>query len=308
MKKATRLAYGETLVELGGINENIVVLDGDLSKSTMTHLFGEAYPERFFNMGIAEQNLYGTAAGLATTGKVVFASTFAMFATGRAYEIIRNAIVYTSLNVKICASHAGLTVGEDGGSHQAIEDLALMRVLPGMIVINPCDEITTRKAVFQIAKMEGPTYLRLGRLAVDPVYNETVDFQIGKGIVLTEGNDITLMATGLMVQEAVKAEKLLREAGIQVRLVDMHTIKPIDKDLIIKCAKETKGIITIEEHSVIGGLGSAVSEVLSQNCPTKMKIMGVQDKFGESGKPMELLEKHGLTETHIVNEVIEFLK
>lgn len=308
MKKATRLAYGETLVELGEINENVVVLDGDLSKSTMTHLFGETYPERFFNMGIAEQNLYGTAAGLATTGKVVFASTFAMFATGRAYEIIRNAIVYTSLNVKICASHAGLTVGEDGGSHQAIEDLALMRVLPGMIVINPCDEITTRKAVFQIANLEGPTYLRLGRLAVDPVYNETVDFQIGKGIVLTEGNDITLMATGLMVQEAIKAEKLLREAGIQVRLVDMHTIKPIDKELIIKCAKETKGIITIEEHSVIGGLGSAVSEVLSQNHPTKMKIMGVQDKFGESGKPMELLEKHGLSETHIVNEVIEFLK
>lgn len=302
-KMATRQAYGEALAELGAKNPNIVVLDADLSKSTMTVNFSKAFPDRFLNMGIAEQNMYGVAAGLALSGKIPFASTFAMFAAGRAFEIIRNSIGYPKANVKICATHAGVTVGEDGASHQAIEDIALMRTIPGMTVLNPADGISAKKLLEEAASLNGPVYVRLGRAAVPMLYSEDTKVEIGKGNCVKDGNDYTVIATGIMVNEALIAAKQLEEEGIQVRVIDMHTIKPIDQEIIIKAAKETKGIVTAEEHSIIGGLGSAVSEVVTQNCPVKMKLIGVKDCFGESGKPAELMEKYGLTAKDIYEAV-----
>ena len=305
---ATRDGYGKALVELGKENENVVVLDADLSKSTKTAEFGETYPERFFNAGVAEQNLIGLAAGLSTTGKIPFASSFAMFASGRAFEIIRNSIGYPQLNVKICATHAGITVGEDGASHQALEDIACMRTIPNMTVIVPSDGVEAMAAVKKIAEYQGPVYLRLGRLAV-PVINdqENYEFEIGKGVTLKEGADITIIATGLMVHEALKAAKSLEDNGVEARVVNLHTIKPIDSDLIIKAAEETGLIITAEEHNIIGGLGSAVAEVLSENRPVPLKRIGVNDTFGESGKPEELLEKYGLSADKIFKTAIELL-
>lgn len=303
-KMATRQAYGEVLLELGENNKDIVVLDADLSKSTMTTHFAEKYPGRFFNMGISEQNLFGVAAGLAHSGKIAFASTFAMFAAGRAFEIIRNSIGYTKANVKICATHAGITVGEDGGSHQAIEDIALMRTIPGMIVISPSDGMSAKKLIREAALLDGPVYVRLGRSAVPGIYEEDSNVRIGKGAVVRDGSDYTVIATGVMVNEAMMAAEILVGEGISLRVIDMHTIKPIDKEIIIKAATETKGIVTAEEHSVIGGLGSAVSEVVVQNCPVKMAFVGLQDTFGESGKPAELLTKYGLTANDIANTVI----
>lgn len=306
-KMATRQAYGEALVELGAKNKDIVVLDADLSKSTMTAGFSKAYPNRFFNMGIAEQNMYGAAAGLAVSGKVPFASTFAMFAAGRAFEIIRNSIGYTKANVKICATHAGITVGEDGASHQAIEDIALMRSIPGMTVLNPADGASAKELIAQAAAMNGPVYVRLGRSAVPALYEKTEEIQIGKGSCVRDGSDYTIIATGIMVNEAVLAAEALESEGISVRVIDMHTIKPLDIEIIKKAASETKGIVTAEEHSVIGGLGSAVAETAAQHCPVKMKLVGVQDCFGESGKPAELMEKYGLTAAHLVQAVKDLI-
>lgn len=305
---ATREGYGKALIELGKEKENVVVLDADLSKSTKTAGFGDAYPERFFNVGVAEQNLIGLAAGLSTTGKIPFASSFAMFASGRAFEIIRNSVGYPKLNVKICATHSGLTVGEDGASHQALEDIACMRTIPNMTVIVPSDGMEAMAAVKEIAEYQGPVYLRLGRSGV-PVINDHSDyrFEIGKGITLKEGGDITIIATGLMVHEALKAAKSLEERGIEARVLNLHTIKPIDKELIIKAAEETGAVITAEEHNIIGGLGSAVAEVLSENVPVPLKRIGVEDTFGESGKPQELLEKYGLTHDAIFKASIEML-
>jgi transketolase len=306
-KIATRQAYGEILVTLGEQDENIIVLDADLSKSTMTTHFEKACTNRFFNVGIAEQNLYGVAAGLAASGKTVFASTFAMFAAGRAYEIIRNSIGYTHLNVKICATHAGVTVGEDGGSHQAIEDIALMRVIPGMTVLNPADAVSAKKLIAAAAAMNGPVYVRLGRAAVPVVYAEDADIQIGKAMCLREGSDYTVIATGIMINEALIAAEILAAEGISIRVIDMHTIKPIDKEIIIKAAQETKGIVTAEEHSVIGGLGGAVAEVASRFQPARIRMVGVQDLFGESGKPDELMKKFNLTSEDIVKAVKSLL-
>jgi transketolase len=301
---ATRQAYGKTLVELGSKYENLVVMDADLSKSTMTFDFSQAFPERFFNMGIAEQNLYATATGLAISGKIVCASTFAMFAAGRAFEIIRNSIGYTKANVKICATHAGITVGEDGASHQTFEDIALMRTIPGMTIINPCDGVSAKILLEMVVAFDGPAYVRLGRAAVPVFYEKNADIQIGKGNCVRDGKDVTIIATGIMVSKALSAAETLKERGVDVRVIDMHTIKPIDKDIIIKAAKETKGIVTAEEHSVIGGLGSAVSEVTAQNCPAKLAFVGQNDTFGESGKPDELLVKYGMSESDIIDAVL----
>ena len=306
-KQATRQAYGEVLVELGANNKDLVVMDADLSKSTMTVGFSKAFPERFFNMGIAEQNMYGVAAGLAASGKTVVASTFAMFATGRAFEIIRNSIGYPHLNVKICATHAGVTVGEDGASHQAIEDIALMRTIPGMTVLNPSDGVSARKAVEAAVAMEGPVYVRLGRAAVPIVYDEDMDFEIGKGILVKDGTDVTIVATGIMVNEAMQAAEKLEEEGISARIIDIHTIKPIDEEIIVKAAKETKGIVTAEEHSIIGGLGSAVAEVTAKNAPAKIRMIGIQDRFGQSGKPDQLMAEYNLTADDIVKACKELL-
>lgn len=300
---ATRQAYGKTLVELGAENPNLVVMDADLSKSTMTYDFSQAYPERFFNMGIAEQNLYGAACGLALSGKVVCASTFAMFASGRAFEIIRNSIGYTHANVKVCATHAGITVGEDGASHQTFEDLALMRTIPGMTVINPSDGVSAAKLLRQAVAFDGPAYIRLGRAAVPICYDEDAEVVLGKANQLRDGQDVTVIATGIMVNEALIAAETLASEGIQVRVIDMHTIKPIDEDAIIRAAKETGAIVTAEEHSVIGGLGSAVAEVVVKRCPVKMAMVGQQDVFGESGKPDQLREKYGMTAADIVKAV-----
>lgn len=307
-KIATRETYGETLVELGKKNENIVVLDADLSKSTKTHAFSQEFPNRFFNMGIAEQNLMGTAAGLAASGKIPFASTFAVFASGRAFEIIRNSICYPKLNVKVCATHAGITVGEDGASHQAIEDLSLMRSLPNMTVLNPADAVSANALLNEIVEYDGPVYVRLGRAKVPVIYDQNTKFTIGKGMEVKSGNDVTIIATGILVDEAMKASEELAKEGISARVIDIHTIKPIDKDIIIKAAKETKGIITAEEHNIIGGLGSAVAEVLVENYPAKLKRVGINDTFGESGKPDELMKKYGLTFENIVSKAKEILK
>ena len=299
-KIATREAYGKALVKLGKINDNVVVLDADLSKSTKTNDFLKAYPNRFFNMGIAEQNLVGAACGFAAAGKIPFASTFAMFATGRAFEVIRNSVCYPKLNVKICATHAGITVGEDGGSHQSVEDISLMRSIPNMTVVVPADGVEAEKMIFAAAEFNGPMYVRLGRSAVPTIFGEDYDFQIGKGVVLREGNDATIIACGMMVNEALIAADMLKEENIDVRVINMSTIKPIDTELIIKAAKETKVIVTAEEHSIIGGLGSAVSEVVSENSPVIVKKIGMNDCFGESGTPNELLEKYGLTAKNIL--------
>ena len=308
-KIATREAYGKALAALANTNENVVVLDADLSKSTKTADFKAVAPERFFNMGIAEGNMMGVAAGLSTCGKVPFVSTFAMFAAGRAFEQIRNSICYPKLNVKVCATHAGLTVGEDGASHQAIEDISLMRSVPNMVVINPADDIETEAAIKAVAEMEGPCYVRLGRMAVSRVNDETnYNFVIGKGITLAEGNDVAIIATGIMVEAALEAKEELAKEGINARVINIHTIKPIDEELIIKAAKETGVIVTAEEHSIIGGLGSAVAEVVSEKCPVPVLRVGVKDTFGESGKPNELLEKYGLTTSDIVNKVKEVIK
>ena len=294
VKMATRQAYGEVLVELGHEMENLVVMDADLSKSTMTAEFGKVFPERFINMGIAEQNLYGAATGMAISGKVVCASTFAMFATGRAFEIVRNSIGYTRANVKICATHAGITVGEDGASHQTFEDMALMRTIPGMTVVNPCDCVSAKKLIRQAVAMDGPVYVRLGRAPVPNFYLEDDDIQLGKGKCIREGKDLTVIATGIMVSEAMMAAEKLQEEGVDVRVVDINTIKPIDRDIIVKAAKETGRIVTAEEHSVIGGLGSAVAEVVVRECPVAMEMVGQLDTFGESGKPDQLKEKYGM--------------
>ncbi len=307
-KIATRQAYGEALKQLAVENPNVVVLDADLSKSTMTAEFNKVAPERFINVGIAEQNLIGTAAGLSLTGKVPFASSFAMFAAGRAFEIIRNTVAYPKLNVKIAATHAGLTVGEDGASHQAIEDLSLMRSIPNMVVLNPADGVEAKKAVIVAANYNGPVYIRLGRAAVEEIFDDNYEFQIGKGVELVKGNDASIIATGIMVEKALKASEILKAEGINVRVINIHTIKPIDAELIIKAAKETKRIVTAEEHSIIGGLGSAVLEAISEECPVPVIRIGVKDTFGESGKPNELLEKYGLTEKEIVEAVKKLVK
>lgn len=293
---ATREAYGKALVDLGKENDKVVVLDADLSKSTKTADFAKVFPERFINMGIAEANLMATAAGISTCGKIPFASTFAMFAAGRAFEQIRNSICYPGLNVKIAATHAGLTVGEDGASHQAIEDISLMRSIPGMTVINPCDDVETYGAIKAIAKYEGPVYIRLGRMAVPTLNDEnTYKFEIGKAVTLRCGKDITIFATGIMVNEALKAAEILAGEGLEAEVINIHTIKPIDTSAIIESVKKTKAVVTCEEHNIIGGLGSAVCEVLSENYPAPVKRIGVMDSFGESGKPKDLLEKYGLT-------------
>lgn len=304
---ATRDAYGEALKELGGINEDIVVLDADLSGSTKTSVFKKEYPHRFFNVGIAEQNLIATAAGLATAGKIPFTSTFAVFATGRAYEIIRNSVAYPKLNVKVAATHAGLTVGEDGATHQALEDISLMRSLPNMVVLCPADAIETKKCIYKAAEYKGPVYIRLGRSKVPVIFDDNYEFEIGKGVQLKDGNDITIIATGVMVSKALEAAEELVKEGISPRVINMPSIKPIDKDIIIKAAKETKGIVTVEEHSIIGGLGSAVAEVLSENHPTFMERIGTMDTFGESGDGDELLHKYGLNVENIVNKAKKVL-
>ena len=306
-KMATREAYGKALVKLGKINDDVVVLDADLSKSTKTNDFLKAYPNRFFNMGIAEQNLVGAACGFATAGKIPFASTFAMFATGRAFEVIRNSVCYPKLNVKICATHAGITVGEDGGSHQSVEDISLMRSIPNMTVVVPADGIEAEKMIFAAAEFNGPMYVRLGRSAVPTIFEEDYNFEIGKGVVLRDGNDVTIIACGIMVNEALIAADILKEENINARVINMSTIKPIDTELIIKAAKETKAIVTAEEHSIIGGLGSAVSEVVCENYPVVVKKVGMNDCFGESGTPNELLAKYGLTAKDIVEKVKEAL-
>lgn len=305
---ATRQSYGEALVELGKEHDNLYVLDADLAAATKTEIFKKAFPERHIDCGIQESNMIGVAAGLASTGKVPFASSFAMFATGRAYEQVRNAVGYPHLNVKIGASHAGISVGEDGASHQCIEDIALMRGIPGMVVINPADDTEARAAVRAAYEYVGPVYIRFGRLAV-PVINDpaTYQFELGKGIVLKEGSDVSLIATGLEVSETLEAAKMLEADGIHAEVINIHTIKPIDKDLIVKTASKTGKVVTIEEHSVIGGLGSAVAEVLSEECPTKMKRIGVQDTFGESGPAKELLHKYELDAEGIYKQVKAFL-
>ena len=302
-KMATRQAYGNTLAALGAENKNIVVLDADLSGSTMTKVFAKEFPERFFNVGIAEQNLYGIAAGMAISGKTVFASTFAMFAAGRAFEIIRNSIGYTHANVKICATHAGVTVGEDGGSHQAIEDMALMRSIPGMTVVNPSDGVSARKLIEEVAAIHGPVYVRLGRAAVPILYGEDTEFEIGKAVTLREGSDYTIIATGIMVSEALTAADTLEDQGLSIRVLDMHTIKPIDEEAIIRAAKETKGIVTAEEHTVLGGLGGAVAEVVAKKHPAPMEFVGIQDVFGQSGKPDQLQVAYNLKAVDIVHAV-----
>ncbi len=307
-KTATREAYGLALAEFGE-KYDIVVLDADLSKSTKTDTFKKAFPERFFNTGIAEGNMMSTAAGLAACGKTVFASSFAMFAAGRAFEQVRNAIGYPNLNVKIGATHAGISVGEDGATHQCLEDIGLMRTIPNMVILNPADKAESILAVEAAIKHDGPVYLRFGRLAVPEIFDrETYKFEIGKGVEIIEGTDATIIATGLMVPEAMTAAEKLKEEGISVRVINMATIKPIDKEIIVKAAKETGAIVTAEEHNVIGGLGSAVAEVLCEESPVPMKRVGTQDVFGQSGKPAELLEIYGLTAENIAKNVKEVIK
>lgn len=306
-KIATRVAYGEALAAFGS-DERIVVLDADLSKSTKTDVFMKKYPERHINVGIAEGNMMCIAAGLATCGKIVFASSFAIFASGRAFEQIRNSICYPNLNVKIGATHAGISVGEDGASHQAIEDISLMRSIPNMTVIAPSDAISTKFAVKAAIEHEGPVYLRLGRLNVPVIYDENTKFELGKGIMLKDGTDVSIIANGLMVQYALEAAKHLETEGINARVIDIHTIKPIDRDIIIKAAKETGCIVTAEENTIMGGFGSAVAEVVSSEYPVPVKMVGIMDKFGKSGKPDELFELYGLTTENIMAKAIEAMQ
>ena len=309
IKKATRESYGEALRDFAQEYKNLVVLDADLAAATKTGIFKKSYPERFFDCGIAEANMMGVAAGLAACGKIPFASTFAMFAAGRAYEIVRNSIGYPHLNVKIGATHAGISVGEDGATHQCNEDIALMRTSPGMTIINPCDDVEARAAVKAALDFNGPVYMRFGRLAV-PVINdsETYKFELGKGVVLREGTDVTVAATGLMVNEAVEAAKILEAEGISVQVVNIHTIKPLDKELIAECAEKTGLIVTAEEHSVIGGLGSAVAETVTEKCPVPVVKIGVNDEYGHSGPAVDLLKEFGLSAENIVKTVKDAMK
>ncbi len=307
-KIATRESYGNALVELGKKYDNVVVLDADLAGATKTGIFQKEFPERHIDCGIAEGNMVGIGAGLAASGKVPFVSSFAMFAAGRAFEQIRNSVGYPHLNVKIGATHAGISVGEDGATHQCNEDIALMRTIPGMVVLNPSDDIEAKAAVEAAYLHDGPVYLRFGRLAA-PVINTNADykFEIGKGIVLREGKDLTIVATGLMVSEALGAAEMLAKDGIEAKVLNIHTIKPLDEELIISAAKETGKVVTVEEHSVIGGLGSAVCDVLSEKAPTPVKKIGVYDRFGESGPAVKLLEKYGLTADGIYTQIKEYL-
>ena len=305
IKKATRQSYGEALLELGKKNKNIVVFDADLSTATKTNIFAKEFPERFYDMGIAEQNMISTAAGMSTCGKIPYASTFAVFAAGRAYDQIRNSVCYPKLNVKICATHAGVTVGEDGATHQMLEDISLMRTLPNMTVLSTSDDVQTKWAVKKISKINGPVYLRLSRLATPIIYDENQKFEIGKAVQIGEGTDATIFATGVTVSEAIKAQEILESKGIKVRVVDIHTVKPIDKDMIIKCAKETKKLISVEDHNVIGGLGSAISEVLTEEYPVKLLRMGINDTFGKSGKATELMNYFGINAENIVEKVVK---
>lgn len=302
-KTATRISYGTALAKYGE-DTRVVVLDADLSKSTKTEMFLKKYPERFINCGIAEANMMCVAAGLASCGKVVFASSFAMFAAGRAFEQVRNSIGYTKLNVKIGATHAGISVGEDGASHQCLEDIALMRSIPGMVVINPADDIEAQLAVKAAIDHQGPVYMRFGRLAAPDVNGEDYNFEIGKGVTLRDGKDVTLIGTGLMVAETLKAADMLAEEGIDARVINIHTIKPIDEEILIKASKETGAIVTAEEHYIMGGLGSAVTEVICANAPCPVKIIGT-DRFGKSGKPSVLFEEYGLTAENIVKNAKE---
>lgn len=304
-KIATRESFGKALVELGKENENVVVLTADLAGATKTSLFEKEFPDRFINVGIAEQNMIGISAGLATTGKIPFASTFAMFAAGRAYDQIRNSVAYPKLNVKICGTHAGVTVGEDGATHQMLEDLSLMRSIPNMTVLCTSDDVQTRWAIKEMAKIDGPVYIRLARVATPVIYDENQKFEIGKMVQIGDGTDATVFATGVEVAEALKAKEELEKENINIRVVDVHTIKPIDREMIIKCAKETKKLITIEDHSVIGGLGTAVCEVLSEEYPTKVVRMGMQDRFGKSGKAEQLLKYFKLDSEAIIEKVKE---
>ena len=308
-KIATRESYGNALAELGAEYENLVVLDSDLAAATKTGIFKKAFPDRHIDCGIAECNMMGIAAGLATTGKIPFASSFAMFAAGRAFEQVRNSIGYPKLNVKIGATHAGISVGEDGATHQCNEDIALMRTIPGMVVINPADDIEAKAAVRAAIEHEGPVYLRFGRLAV-PVINDTPDykFELGKGVVLREGKDVTIIATGLPVSECLAAADKLAADGIDAKVINIHTIKPLDEELVVKAAKETEKVVTVEEHSVIGGLGSAVCDVLSEKCPTQVMKIGINDTFGESGPAVELVKKYGLDADSIYEKVKAFAK
>lgn len=302
-KIATRQSYGEALEKLGKGNDKIVVLDADLSGATKTNIFAKSFPERFFNIGIAEQDMVTTAAGMSTMGKIPYLSTFAVFAAGRAYDQIRNSICYPNLNVKICATHAGVTVGEDGATHQMLEDIGMMRGLPNMTVISTSDDTQTKWAIEEISKVKGPVYLRLCRLATPVIYDENEKFEIGKAYQFGKGTDATVIATGVTVAESLKAQEELMKQGIDIRVIDMHTIKPIDKDIIIKAAKETKKIITIEDHSIIGGLGSAVCEVLSEEYPTKVIRMGIKDTFGKSGKAEQLMKHFNITAADIIKQV-----
>lgn len=300
IKKATRESYGETLLELGEQNNNVVVLDADLSAATKTNLFAEKYSERFFDMGIAEANMIGTAAGLATCGKIAYASTFAAFAAGRAYDQIRCSVAYPKLNVKICATHSGITVGEDGATHQMIEDLSMMRTMPNMLVMCTSDDLQTKWAVQEISKYEGPVYLRLARVKTRKIYDENQKFELGKAIQIGEGTDATVFATGVTVEQALLAKDELEKQGINIRVVDIHTIKPIDEKMIIKCAQETKKLISVEDHNIIGGLGSAISEVLTDKYPQKLTRLGIKDCFGMSGKAEELVKYFGIDSETIV--------
>ena len=308
-KIATRQSYGEALAELGTENENVVVLDADLSGATKTSIFAKKFPNRFFDIGIAEQDMMGTAVGLSTFGKIPYVSTFAVFAAGRAYDQVRNSIAHTNANVKICATHAGITVGEDGATHQMLEDIGMMRTLPNMLVLSASDDFQTKWIIKEISKINGPVYVRLSRYATPVIYDEqfmmenNIEFKIGKGIQFGDGTDASIIATGITVAEALKAQEILRNEGINVRVIDMHTIKPIDQELIIKCAKETSKIITVEDHSIIGGLGSAVCEVLAEKYPTKVIRMGINDVFGESGKAEELIKKYKIDCESIIETV-----
>ena len=308
IKVATREAYGKALVELGEKNDKVVVLDADLAAATKTGMFKKAFPDRFFDAGIAECNMIGVAAGLATTGYTVFASSFAMFAAGRAFEQIRNTIGYPHINVKIGATHAGISVGEDGASHQCCEDIALMRTIPGMVIINPADDVEARAAVLAMADYDGPAYLRFGRLAVPRINPLDYEFKLGKGVQLFDGKDVTIIATGLMVGEALAAKETLANEGISARVINMHTIKPLDKEIVAAAARETGAIVTAEEHNIIGGLGSAVAEAVCEVCPVPVMRVGVEDKFGASGPAVEMLKIYGLTADHIVEKAKEAVK
>lgn len=308
-KIATRESYGQALADLGTEFDDVVVLDADLAAATKTGVFKKAHPERFIDCGIAESNMIGVAAGLATTGKVPFASSFAMFAAGRAFEQVRNSVGYPHLNVKIGATHAGISVGEDGATHQCNEDIALMRTIPGMVVISPSDDVEVKAAVRAAYEHQGPVYLRFGRLPV-PVINDRPDyhFEIGKGVVLREGKDLTIVTTGLPASSCLEVANKLSEEGIEAKVINIHTIKPLDEDVIVEAAKETGKVVTVEEHSIIGGLGSAVCEVLAEKAPTKVMKIGVNDTFGESGPAVELVKKYGLDTESIYNRIKEFLK